>query len=59
METVTCIGCGNYFELSDAELDYFSKQIEDKNPNSPTFGEMIQLRKPKRCKDCRAKKQKH
>lgn len=44
-------GCGQNFSLTDEEVEYYSGTILDKKT-----GDTIQMKLPKRCPKCRAKK---
>ncbi len=49
----TCIesDCKKEFELSDSEMDFFTRTIVDRET-----GEEVQMKLPKRCPECRDKK---
>lgn len=49
----TCVesDCRHEFELTDEDLDFYSRKITDKKT-----GELIQMQLPKRCPECREKK---
>lgn len=49
----TCIesDCKHEFELTDSEMDFFTRTIYDKQT-----GEEVRMQLPKRCPECREKK---